>query len=112
MIDGARDAQRQAFVQHLIVPRSLVVGVEQDVRVAFDQAGQQRGAGQIDDLGVGGVDGRGGSGGLDAVAAHAHGPAFVHGLAVEDAGGLEDGDVLRAAQRARRKRTRGRIEEL
>ena len=96
VIDGAGGAQRESFVRHLVVPRSLVVGMQQDVRVAFDQAGQQRGAGQVDDLGVGGVDGRGGSGGLDAVAADAHGPAFVRGLAIEDAGGFEDGGVLGA----------------
>ena len=95
VIHGARDAQGEAFVSHLIVPRSFVVGVEQDVGVAFDEAGEQRGAGEIDDLGVGGVDGRGGSGGLDAVAADADGPGFVGGLAIEDAGGFEDGDVLR-----------------
>ena len=94
VIDGAGGAQGEAFVRDLIVPRRFVVGVEQDVGVAFDQAGEQGGAGEVDDLGVGGVDGGGGSGGLDAVAADADGPAFVGSLAIEDAGGLEDGGVL------------------
>ena len=66
MIDGAGGAQGEALVHHLVVPRGLVVGVEQNVRVAFDQAGQQGRAGQVDHLGVGGVDGGGGTGGLDA----------------------------------------------
>ncbi len=91
MIDRARGAQRQAFVRHLIVPGRLVVGVQQDVRVAFDQPGHERGAGEVDDLRTGGGDAGGRSGGFDAVAVHAHGPAFVHGFAIEDARGFEDG---------------------
>ena len=67
--------------------------------MAFDQAGEQGRAGEIDHLGVGGVDGRGGSGGLDAAAAHAHRPAFVHGFAIEDAGGFEHDGVLRGGSK-------------
>ena len=84
----------ESLVSDLIVPRSFVVGVEEDVGVAFDEAGEQGGAGEVDDLGVGGVDGGGGSGGLDAVAADADGPGVVGGVAIEDAGGFEDGGVL------------------
>ena len=94
VIDGAGGAQGESLVRDLIVPGSFVVGVEQDVGVAFDEAGEQGGAGEVDDLGVGGVDGGGGSGGLDAVAADADGPGVVGGLAIEDAGGFEDGGVL------------------
>ena len=35
---GARGAQRERLVQHLIVPQGLVVGVEEEVRVALDHA--------------------------------------------------------------------------
>ncbi len=66
------------------------------MRVAFDQAREQCDAREIDHLGVGGVDGRGGSGGFDADAADADSPGFVGRLAIEDAGGFEDGNVLRA----------------
>ena len=94
VIDGACGAEGEAFVGDLVVPGSFVVGVEEDVGVAFDESGEEGGAGKVDDLGVGGVDGGGGSGGLDAVAADADGPAIVGSFAIEDAGGLEDGGVL------------------
>jgi hypothetical protein len=96
VIHGACDAKGEAFVRHLIVPRSFVVGVEQNVRMAFDEAGEQCDAREINHLGIGGFDGRGGSGGFDADAADTDGPGFVGDLAIEDAGGFEDGDVLRA----------------
>ena len=51
----------------------------------FDQPGQQRRSGQVDDGGAGGFDRGGGTGRFDPFAANAHGPAFVHRLAVEDA---------------------------
>src|SRR5574337_1162906 len=47
-------AIRQRFVQYLVVPQRLVVGVQKDVRVRVDQARHQRGAGQVDGLRVGG----------------------------------------------------------
>jgi hypothetical protein len=46
--DGARGAQRQRLVEHLIVPQGLVVWVEEEVRVALDQAGHQGCAGKVD----------------------------------------------------------------
>ena len=46
--DGAGGAQRERLVQHLIVPQRLVVGVEEEVRMALDHAGHQGGAGQVD----------------------------------------------------------------
>ncbi len=45
----ARRSQRQCLVQDLIVPRRLVIGVEEKVAVALDHAGHQRRAGQVDD---------------------------------------------------------------
>jgi hypothetical protein len=44
----------QRLFQDLIVPERLVVGVQEDVRMRVDQSGEQRGAGEIDRLGVGG----------------------------------------------------------
>src|SRR5262249_17035859 len=83
VIDSPGSAESESFVQNLIVPRSFVVGVEQDVRMAFNEAGKQGGAGEVDDLGVGGVDGGGRSGGLDAIASHADRPGVVGYVAVE-----------------------------
>ena len=37
--DGAGDAVGQRLAQHLVVPRRLVVGMQQQVRVALDEAG-------------------------------------------------------------------------
>ncbi len=88
--DRARGAQREAFVEHLIVPARLVIGVEEEVAVAFDQAGYQRIAGQVDHLCVG-RDGEVGPGGDDPVAFDQYLPADVDRLPVEDAIGLEQG---------------------
>ena len=57
--------------------------------MALDEARHQGGAGQVDDLGAGGIDAGGGPGGLDAITGHTNGPTFMHGLTVEDAGGLQ-----------------------
>ena len=38
MVHRARDAQRERLVEHLIVPRRLVVRMQQQMRVPFDQA--------------------------------------------------------------------------
>jgi hypothetical protein len=92
MIGGARDAEAFGFVRDLIGPRGFVVGMQKNVRVSFDQAGQKREGGEIDDAGAGGVYVCGGSGGVDALAADAHGPAFVGGFTIEDASGFEKDD--------------------
>ena len=67
------------------VPGGLVVSMQQDVRMALDQARHQGGARQVDDLGAGGSDAGRRPGGFDAIAGHPHHPAFMHGLTVEDA---------------------------
>jgi len=64
--------------------------MQQDVRVALDQTGQQSGAGQVDNAGTGGI--HCGTGSFDALAAYPHRPAVVHRLAVEHARGLQDDD--------------------
>ena len=75
--------------------------------MALHQARHQGGAGQLDDLGAGGIDAGGGPGGFDAIAAHPHRPAFVHGLAVEDARRLQH----RGGGRLRLDRERSQGEE-
>jgi hypothetical protein len=50
---GAERPVGGRLLQHLIVPQRLVVGVQQQVRVQLDQAGDQGLAGQGDDLCVG-----------------------------------------------------------
>ena len=57
---------------------------------AFDEPGHQRRARQIDRRRAGGGDARRRARRLDALATHAHRPAFVHRLAVEDARGPKD----------------------
>ena len=48
VIRRARDAQRDGFVQNLIIPGRFVVGMQEQVRMPFDQPGEQRRTGQID----------------------------------------------------------------
>ena len=107
VVDGARGAQSEALMQDLVVPGGLVVGMQHDVRMALDQARHQRGAGQLDGLGAGGIDAGGGPRGFDAVAGHTHGPTFMHGLAVEDARRLQQ----HGGGRLRLGRQRSRCEE-
>lgn len=45
--------ERFGFLQHLVVPGRLVVGMQQEVAVPFNEAGEQRHAGQFDAPGVG-----------------------------------------------------------
>ena len=60
------------------------------VNVAFDQSRRQRRAGEIDDTRIRRGNVRGGTDRLDLLADDAHGPAFVHRLAIEDTGGTQD----------------------
>ena len=48
VIHGARGAQRQRLVQHLVVPAGLVVRMQEEMAVAFDESRQQRRASEID----------------------------------------------------------------
>jgi hypothetical protein len=48
MIRGPRHPKRETFVQHLIVPRRLVVGMQKNMGMTFDQSRQKRGAGHVD----------------------------------------------------------------
>ena len=95
MVRRARDAQREPFARHLIGPRRFAVGVQQDVRVSFDEARRQRRARQIDRFRAGRGNARVGPDGVDALAFDAHRPAFVHRVAVEDACRLQHGDRSR-----------------
>ena len=79
---GAQRAVGDRFLQHLFVPARLVVRVQEQVRMQVHEPGQQRGAGQLDHLGVRGrVHGARRTGGDDALALHQHDPAHVHRLA-------------------------------
>ena len=89
--DGAGGAQRERLVQHLIVPQGLVVGVQEEVRMALDHAGHQRCAGKVDGPRAGGRgEVRADRG--DPVAVDEHLPALVRLRvdAVEHARGAEE----------------------
>src|SRR5262249_36527638 len=90
MIDRARNAQRQAFMQHLIVPKRLIVRMQHDMRVALDEPWQKRSGGKIDDLRAIAVDACGGSCGRNALAVHSYGPALLHLFPIEYAGGSKN----------------------
>ena len=92
VVHGARRAQAERLLEHLIVPRRFVVGMQQDVRVPFDQAWQQCRARQLDDFGRRCRHAVGGPRGVDAIAADPDRPALVHGGTVEHAGRLQDDD--------------------
>ena len=67
MVDSfANRAQREPLVHDLIVPRGLVVGVEQHVGMGFDESGHERRARQIDEARSGCGNTCSGSRGLDA----------------------------------------------
>ena len=90
MIHRARRAQRERLVRDLEFPRRFVVGMQQDVRMALDEAGRQRQAREIDHSRIGSGNVRRRAGCLDALAGRAYRPSFVHRLAVEDARGPKD----------------------
>ncbi len=48
MVRGPAHPQRQRFLEHLVIPRRLVVRMQQHMRVRVDKPRQQRGAGQRD----------------------------------------------------------------
>ena len=51
MVGGPADAQAERLLEDLILPGRLVVGVEQDVGVGVDQAGQEPGVAEVDHFG-------------------------------------------------------------
>jgi hypothetical protein len=90
MIGRASDAKGERFVEDLVVPRRLVVRVQQDVRVGVDQPREDRRAGKVDDARVSGrSDLRRGPSALDLLPADEHCPSLVHVGAIEDARGAE-----------------------
>ena len=82
-------SQRESFVRHLIVPRSFVVCMQQDVRMALHHSRHQRGAGQIDHGGAGRVNAGRWTRRLNPLALGYDNPAFVHRLAIEHARRLQ-----------------------
>ena len=72
---GARNPERQRLVQHLPVPRRLVVGVKQKVGMAFDHAGHEREPAERDDLCTSGGDVPGRAHLRDGIALDQDGPA-------------------------------------
>jgi hypothetical protein len=93
MVGGTGDAQREAFVRDLVVPGRLAIGVQQHMRMAFDEPGRERRARQIDDRRA--CDRRAcdcvsRSDRVDPIEVDAHGPPVVYRVAVEDACRLQD----------------------
>jgi hypothetical protein len=101
MIDGARHAQRQRFARDLIVPARFVVGVKENVRVAFDKSRRQRRARQVHQRCARVGDRRSRTRGVDAAVLHPYRPSVMHRLAIEHPGGSEKSDGARLL-RARR----------
>ena len=88
MVRCTCNAQRKSLECILIVPRCLTVRMQQDMRMPFDQARQQRCPGHLDHLRLGrSLDVRCSSRRLDALATHQHHPPLVERrrFAVEDA---------------------------
>ena len=76
MIHGAGGAQSKSLMRHLIVPRCLVVRMQQDVRMALDQTGQERRAGQIDNVRARGDNIRGRTGNVADLSSASRLPAI------------------------------------
>ena len=92
MLRRPANSKSQRFFQDLIIPRGFVVGMQVKVRVGVDQAGQERGAGKIDDARIGGRLHVGAwSDALNPLAPDQHDPIVVDRQvgAVEDARRLE-----------------------
>ena len=101
----------QRLLQDLIVPKRLIVGVQEEVRMRVDQSRQQREAGEADGFGVAGCAHRArGANGGDAVALHEHDPARVRRFAarVEYAVGPKQHCVNRRGRHERRESRLGR----
>ena len=81
LCDRARGAKRQRFVQYLIVPLGLVIGMEEQVAVPLDHAGEQGLARQRHRLGI--WRGHVRPGGFDLAGANQDLPAGVQHGAVE-----------------------------
>ena len=74
----ARDAQSERLLEHLVVPQRLVVRVQEEVRVPFDEAGNQGGARERDPLGpCGDRDAGFGTCGFDPLAADENDPSLL-----------------------------------
>jgi hypothetical protein len=100
VVRRAGDAQGERLVEHLVVPRGLVVRVEQDVRMRIDQSGENGRARKLDDASVGRCpDLRGWSRAFDPVTANEDRPPVVDVGAIEDARRTEE-------DRGRRRRRR------
>jgi hypothetical protein len=85
MIRRPRDAKRQRLVQHLVVPRGLVVRMQKQMRMALDHPGHQRRSFEVDACAASGQrEGIRKASGRDPVAANQHGPPLVHVESVED----------------------------
>src|SRR5262249_54982603 len=92
VVGGPADPKRQRLLEHLVVPRRLVVWVKEDMRMGVDQPRQQRGSGELDHASVRGQAQRTRrSRALDLVTADQDEPTVVRfqGSAVENARGLE-----------------------
>ena len=92
MVRGACDAKRETCVRNLVLPPRLVVGVQQHVRVPFDESRGDRCARQIDDHGTGRPHGVCGSDRVDTVVPDADRPPLMDGVAVENASRPQDGE--------------------
>ena len=83
----ARSVAAAWLLQDLVVPQRLVVRVQKQVGVPFDQAGNEGRARQLHPLGARGVEPGDRPGCLDAVATHHHRPAALGRIA----GAVPDG---------------------
>jgi len=98
-------------MENLVIPRSFVVGMEEQVRVAFDHAGHHGFAGQVDYCCISGCWERG-TDRFDFVTADQDGPTFV-GLgidAIEDARGLQKVCRICGRRRGPQRETQRRTE--
>ena len=97
MIRPARHAQTQRFARHLIVPDCFAIGMQQDVRVRFDQSRHQGQAREIDHLRVRrSLDFARWANCFDLLAMDQHHPPVMQlrRLAIEDVRGFEKIDSL------------------
>ena len=98
------DPERERLLQDLIIPERLVVRMQKEVRMSFDQPGKERRTRELDPLGIGrSGDPIGRSDGGDAVAPDQHRPAWAAriGHAVPDGGGEQENRSNRIGRRRR-----------
>ena len=97
MLRGLERAVRLRLLQHLVVPRRFVIGMQEQMRMEVDEARDECRTGEGDGLRVARIDAVRRTDGDDGAAAHQHGPAGVGDVIGAVPYAIRTQQVIRAA---------------